>query len=155
MNSKLVYGLLSFVITFLLVGVIILTTNIMGDGDTEDTADTSSDSETTEDVVQEETESDDESTEEASTSDAEDHALVRNGCTGCHAVGSIGLDGATTGPDLSNAYSTVESKHGKPIDEYLQEPTSAVMSSVIGGNPLSEEELEAVLTALQEADEAE
>lgn len=147
MNIKLVYGLLSFVIAFLLVGVIILTTNILSDGSDEDTQVT--DNEVTEDVEEaEETED----AEQASTADAENNALVRNGCTACHAVSALDIDGANTGPDLSNAFSTVESKHGKPIEEYLQEPTSAVMSTVIEGNPLSDEDLEAVLNALEEAD---
>ena len=147
MNVKLVYGLLSFVIAFLLVGVIILTTNMYSDGNEADT-------QVTDEEVSEEVDETEEETEQASTSDADNNALVRNGCTACHAVGSIDIDGANTGPDLSNAFSTVEAKHGKPIDEYLQEPTSAVMSTVIEGDPLSEEDLEAVLNALEEADAA-
>ena len=148
MNGKLIYGLLSFVIAFLLVGVIILTTNILSDGSDEDTqvADT--------DVSEEVDETEEAEEEQASTADAENNALVRNGCTACHAVSAIDIEGANTGPDLSNAFSSVEAKHGKPIEEYLQEPTSAVMSTVIGDNPLSDEELEAVLNALEEAEAA-
>ncbi len=148
MNVKLVYGLLSFVIAFLLVGVIILTTNILSDGSDEDTqvADT--------DVSEEVDETEEAEEEQASTADAENNALVRNSCTACHAVSALDIDGANTGPDLSNAFSSVEAKHGKPIEEYLQEPTSAVMSTVIGDNPLSDEELEAVLNALEEAEAA-
>ena len=149
MNVKLVYGLLSFVIAFLLVGVIILTTNILSDGSDEDTQVTDTD-------VSEEADETEEGAEEqqASTADAENNALVRNGCTACHAVSAIDIEGANTGPDLSNAFSSVEAKHGKPMDEFLQEPTSAVMSTVIADNPLSEEELEAVLNALEEAEAA-
>lgn len=148
MNGKLIYGLLSFVIAFLLVGVIILTTNILSDGSDEDTqvADT--------DVSEEVDETEEAEEEQASTADAENNALVRNGCTACHAVSAIDIEGANTGPDLSNAFSSVEAKHGKPIEEYLQEPTSAVMSTVIGDNPLSDEDLEAVLNALEEAEAA-
>lgn len=148
MNVKLVYGLLSFVIAFLLVGVIILTTNILSDGSDQDTqvADT--------DVSEDADETEEAEEEQASTADAENNALVRNGCTACHAVNALDIEGANTGPDLSNAFSSVEAKHGKPIEEYLQEPTSAVMSTVIGDNPLSDEDLEAVLNALEEADSA-
>lgn len=148
MNVKLVYGLLSFVIAFLLVGVIILTTNIMSDGSDEDTQVTDTD------VSEEVDETEEAEEEQASTADAENNALVRNSCTACHAVSAIDIEGANTGPDLSNAFSSVEAKHGKPIEEYLQEPTSAVMSTVIGDNPLSDEELEAVLNALEEAEAA-
>lgn len=148
MNVKLVYGLLSFVIAFLLVGVIILTTNILSDGSDEDTQVTDTD------VSEEVDETEEAEEEQASTADAENNALVRNSCTACHAVSAIDIEGANTGPDLSNAFSSVEAKHGKPIEEYLQEPTSAVMSTVIGDNPLSDEELEAVLNALEEAEAA-
>ena len=148
MNGKLIYGLLSFVIAFLLVGVIILTTNILSDGSDEDTQVTDTD------VSEEVDETEEAEEEQASTADAENNALVRNGCTACHAVSAIDIEGANTGPDLSNAFSSVEAKHGKPIEEYLQEPTSAVMSTVIGDNPLSDEELEAVLNALEEAEAA-
>src|SRR5699024_11461631 len=82
----------------------------------------------------------DTSTEADVTLDADTEALSRNNCLSCHAVEAAGLDGGTTGPDLSNAYEEVEGKHGKPIDEFLQEPTSAVMSTVIEDNPLRSEE---------------
>ena len=150
MNVKLVYGLLSFVISFLLVGVLILALDPFADN-----GDSDADTDTSEEVV--ETDEDEEAveeTEEASVTDGDSNALVRNNCTSCHAVSSLDIDGAVTGPDLSNAFSTVEGKHGKPLDEFMVEPTSAVMSTVIAGAPLSDEELEAVLNALEEADAA-
>lgn len=150
MNTKIIFGLLSFIISFLLVGVLMLTIDpfsASNDTDTEET-NTTQETDDNEEVVEEESE-----TEEASTSDG-DNALVRNNCTACHAVSSLNIDGANTGPDLSNAFSSVEGKHGKPIEEFLVEPTSAVMSTVIADSPLSDEELEAVVNALEEADEA-
>ncbi len=77
----------------------------------------------------------------------------KRGCLACHSVSSLNLEGGATGPDLSDAYTTVEGKHGKPIGEFLKEPTSAVMSGVIGGQPLTEEEHAAVLEALKAASE--
>ncbi|MFV8827720.1 c-type cytochrome [Alkalihalobacterium sp. APHAB7] len=74
-------------------------------------------------------------------------------CLTCHAVSGLGLDGGVTGPDLTNSYLNVEGKHGKPLDEYLKEPTSAVMSSVVSGNPMSDEEIEAIVAILKEASE--
>ncbi len=83
----------------------------------------------------------------------EANILNSKGCLGCHAVDKLGLKGGATGPDLSKAFTEVEGKHGKPIDEFLKEPTSAVMSSVIGGSPLTDEERTQVLDMLKQASE--
>jgi cytochrome c551/c552 len=93
-----------------------------------------------------------EAKEETTTVDA-NNILNSKGCLGCHAVDSLGLDGGATGPDLSKAFTDVEGKHGKPIDEFLKEPTSAVMSSVISGSPLTDEERTQVLDMLKQASE--
>ncbi|MEH7180756.1 cytochrome C [Neobacillus vireti] len=105
-----------------------------------------------------------EATEEPATTDdqkkepetvAVDEANILNskGCLGCHAVDKLGLDGGATGPDLSKAFTEVEGKHGKSIDDFLKEPTSAVMSSVIGGNPLTDDERTQILDMLKQASE--
>ncbi|MFS0774611.1 cytochrome C [Neobacillus sp. 3P2-tot-E-2] len=83
----------------------------------------------------------------------EENILNSKGCLGCHAVDALGLEGGATGPDLSKAFTDVEGKHGKPIEEFLKEPTSAVMSGVIGGNPLTDEERTQVLDMLKQASE--
>lgn len=75
------------------------------------------------------------------------------GCLACHAVEKLGLQGGATGPDLSKAFVNVEGKHGKPIDEFLKEPTSAVMSTVIGGSPLTDDERAKIVEALKIASE--
>lgn len=82
-----------------------------------------------------------------------DNILQAKGCLGCHAVSDLNLDGGATGPDLSQAFNNVEDKHGKPLAEFLKEPTSAVMSSVIGGNPLTDEEINQIIEALKKAAE--
>ena len=82
-----------------------------------------------------------------------DNILSSKGCLGCHAVESLGLQGGATGPDLSKAFENVEGKHGKAIDEFLKEPTSAVMSGVISGSPLSDEERQQVVDMLKTASE--
>ncbi|WP_423410830.1 cytochrome C [Heyndrickxia sp. MSNUG] len=87
----------------------------------------------------------------AETVSADDSILKSKGCLGCHSVSALNLKGGATGPDLSKAFENVEGKHGKPINEFLKEPTSAVMSGVIGGNPLSEEEIAEVVKLLEEA----
>ncbi|MEH7113630.1 cytochrome C [Neobacillus niacini] len=83
----------------------------------------------------------------------EANILNSKGCLGCHAVDKLGLKGGATGPDLSKAFTEVEGKHGKSLDEFLKEPTSAVMSSVISGSPLTDEERTQVLDMLKQASE--
>lgn len=84
---------------------------------------------------------------------SDDNILQAKGCLGCHAVSGLNLEGGATGPDLSQAFNNVEDKHGKPLAEFLKEPTSAVMSSVIGGNPLTDEEISKIIEELQKAAE--
>ncbi|MBY0097483.1 c-type cytochrome [Mesobacillus maritimus] len=86
-----------------------------------------------------------------SVTSANSEILNTKGCLSCHSVSSLNLEGGATGPDLSKAFTEVEGKHGKPLNEFLKEPTSAVMSTVIGGNPLTDEEIQQVVDALQEA----
>lgn len=93
-----------------------------------------------------------EPTETVSAS-GEESILQSKGCIGCHAIEGLGLQGGATGPDLSQAYNNVEGKHGKPLNEFLKEPTSAVMSSVIGGNPLTDDEINLIVEELKKASE--
>lgn len=92
-------------------------------------------------------------TETTSASAGEENILQSKGCLGCHSVEALNLKGGATGPDLSGAFKNVEGKHGKPVNEFLKEPTSAVMSGVIGGNPLTDEEINQVVEILKEASE--
>jgi len=91
---------------------------------------------------------------EQTASGGEENILQTKGCLGCHSVESLNLKGGATGPDLSQAFNNVEGKHGKPVAEFLKEPTSAVMSGVIGGNPLTDEEISSVVKVLEEASKA-
>nr|WP_263324094.1 cytochrome C [Neobacillus sp. Marseille-Q6967] len=134
---------LGFGLGYLVFGV------MMGDSDKPEAAQTTT-------VETEETETAEEAKEETPQQAAsvdENNILNTKGCLGCHAVESLGLQGGATGPDLSKAFENVEGKHGKSINEFLKEPTSAVMSSVIDGNPLTDEERQQVLDLLQQASE--
>jgi cytochrome c551/c552 len=107
-------------------------------------------------TVQKETTASKETTtakEVASTGTQEGNILKQKGCLSCHSVSKLNLQGGTTGPDLSNAYKEVEGKHGKPIEEFLKAPTSAVMSGVIKSNPLTDEERAAIIKVLKTASE--
>jgi cytochrome c551/c552 len=83
----------------------------------------------------------------------EDNILNKKGCLGCHSVEALNIQGGAVGPDLSQSFANVEGKHGKSIDEFLKEPTSAVMSGVIADNPLTDEERTQVLDLLKQASE--
>lgn len=101
--------------------------------------------------------------DEAETEDAEEEgevtvpddalSLSRNGCLSCHSVDSLGIAAGNIGPDLTIAYSGVEGKHGKELDAFLQEPTSAVMATVLADNPLDDDEREQIVEVLKKASE--
>lgn len=94
-----------------------------------------------------------EKTEPAETASAETEIFTQKGCLGCHSISALNLSGGATGPDLSQAFNNVEGKHGKPVNEFLKQPTSAVMSGVIGGNPLTDEEISKITELLKQASE--
>ncbi|MDL2343042.1 hypothetical protein QOL99_02640 [Deinococcus sp. MIMF12] len=79
--------------------------------------------------------------------------FAAKGCVGCHSVNALDVSGGSTGPDLSQAFVNVPDKHGKELGDFLKEPTSAVMSSVISASPLSDEERETIVNALRVASE--
>lgn len=87
------------------------------------------------------------------TASAEGEIFVQRGCNACHAVSALGVQGGATGPDLSQAFVNVKDKHGVAIDEFLKKPTTAVMAGVLGGKPLTDDELNAILAALKTASE--
>ncbi|MEO2075699.1 MAG: cytochrome C [Bacillus sp. (in: firmicutes)] len=92
--------------------------------------------------------------ETTSASASEDNILNKKGCLACHSVEALNIKAGAVGPDLSKAFVNVEGKHGKPIEEFLKQPTSAVMSGVISKNPLTDDERKQVLDLLKQASEA-
>lgn len=101
--------------------------------------------------VEEKESSTDAAKEEETATAGEASIFQTKGCLGCHAVSGLNLTGSATGPDLSQAFNNVKDKHGKPIEEFLKEPTSAVMASVIGGSPLTDEEINEIVGLLEQA----
>lgn len=83
----------------------------------------------------------------------EGEIFTKRGCTGCHSISALGIKAGQVGPDLSKAYVQVADKHGMPIEEFLKKPNSAVMSSVLGSKPLTDDERAQVLAALKAASE--
>lgn len=140
--SFVICALLGFGLGYLVFGV------IMGDSDQQPQV---AQTETKEPATANEASTD---SKEATTVTAnEDNILNKKGCLGCHSVEALNIKGGAVGPDLSQAFANVEGKHGKPIEEFLKAPTSAVMSGVIGKNPLTDEERTQVLELLKQASE--
>lgn len=84
----------------------------------------------------------------------QDNIIVKRGCIQCHSVASLNIKGGQVGPDLSNAYNDVQSSRGLPIEQFLTKPNSAVMSGVLGGKPLTDDQRQQVLDLLKKASEA-
>lgn len=145
-------------ILFALIGLGIgyLAFDVIGGNDSDVSVASSSENEaeTTTEANKEETNKDEAEATETVSATSEESILQSKGCIGCHAVSGLNLQGGATGPDLSQAYTNVEGKHGKPIDEFLKEPTSAVMSTVIGGSPLTDDEITQIVEELKKASEA-
>jgi cytochrome c551/c552 len=89
----------------------------------------------------------------ATTAVDQDNILSKRGCLSCHSVSALSLNGGQVGPDLSHAYVEVESKHNMPIEEFLKKPNSAVMTGVLGSNPLTDDQRKQVLDILKKASE--
>ncbi|HLS23224.1 MAG TPA: cytochrome C [Pseudogracilibacillus sp.] len=103
---------------------------------------------------QAETETTEESAEDlASMVPDEAMVLSRNGCLSCHSVESIGAPGGDIGPDLSRSFPEMKEKHGKELNDFLIEPTSAVMATIIADKPLKDDEREQIVAILKEASE--
>ena len=144
--SFVICALVGFGLGYLVFGV------IMGKSSTGETATSMSEPVQTENATNDKGAA---SQETATTTPADqDNILSKKGCLGCHSVGALNLKGGQIGPDLSNAFNEVADKHGMPIEEFLKKPNSAVMSGVIGSNPLSADEEKQVLDFLKQASES-
>jgi len=143
-------AIISFVISALLgfgLGYLVFDV-IMGDSDKQPQVAQTETNDTAAAKEEESTES-----KEETVAANEDNILNKKGCLGCHSVEALNIQGGAVGPDLSQSFANVEGKHGKSIDEFLKEPTSAVMSGVIAKSPLTDEERTQVLDLLKQASE--
>ena len=86
--------------------------------------------------------------------------FVRKGCPQCHSISALGVKSpAEIGPDLSFAYSDVQSRFNVKLEEFLKNPTGTmqvVLSSQIKLSPEERDSVIHILTELHEdADDAE
>ncbi|NDI33905.1 c-type cytochrome [Chengkuizengella sediminis] len=115
-----------------------------------DTGDQTATPPNNEEQIATETENNEENVETVSNLPGEE-LFVANSCLNCHSISKLGIEGGVTGPDLSDAYKNVEDKHGKKLEDFLKEPTSAVMSGVISGNPLTDDDRLKIVEMLKKA----
>jgi cytochrome c551/c552 len=141
--SFVIFALLGFGLGYLVFGV------IMGDSSKQPQV---AQTETNDEATTKEENTDAKAS--ATSSANEENILNQKGCLGCHSVDALNIKGGAVGPDLSQAFVNVEGKHGKPIEEFLKQPTSAVMSGVISKSPLTDDERKQVLELLKQASEA-
>ena len=80
--------------------------------------------------------------------------FVQKGCPQCHSISALGVKSpAEVGPDLTYAYSDVQSRFNMKLEEFLENPTGTmqvVLSSLI---KLSPEERDSVLHILKQLHE--
>ena len=89
--------------------------------------------------------------------------FVQKGCPQCHSISALGVKSpAELGPDLTFAYTDVQSRFNMKLDEFLKNPTGTmqvVLSSQIKLSPAERDSVIHILTELHEdaedADEVE
>lgn len=143
-------------ILFLVIGLVIgfgATSIFTGNNGGQDQASSTNEAKATQ--SNNENEQDSKSGEEAqeSTIPAEYDIIANKGCIQCHSIDALNIDEGKVGPDLSHIYTEIGDKRGTTLDKFLTQPTTAVMSSVISGNPLTDKERQQIITVLKKASE--
>ena len=78
--------------------------------------------------------------------------FVKNNCFICHSVSSFGIKSASQiGPDLSDAVTDVQSRFGRPLDEFLMEPTGTMSVVLATQIPLTTEQRKQAIELLKVA----
>jgi hypothetical protein len=105
----------------------------------------------------------DASTPATQSTDPRAALFVRKGCPQCHSISALGVKSpAELGPDLTFAYTDVQSRFNMKLEEFLKNPTGTmqvVLSSQIKLSPAERDSVIHILTELHEdaedADEVE
>ena len=75
---------------------------------------------------------------------------MEKGCPQCHAISALGVKSATeVGPDLTLAYSDVQSRFSEPLEEFLPNPTGTMQMVLSQMIKLSPEERDSVIHILK------
>ena len=80
--------------------------------------------------------------------------FVRKGCPQCHSISALGVKSpAEVGPDLTYAYSDVQSRFNMKLEEFLKNPTGTMQIVLSSQIKLSPEERDSVLHILKQLHE--
>ena len=80
--------------------------------------------------------------------------FVRKGCPQCHSISALGVKSpAEIGPDLTIAYTDVQSRFGVELEEFLKNPTGTMQVVLSSQIKLSPEERDSVIHILKELHE--
>jgi cytochrome c2 len=80
--------------------------------------------------------------------------FIEKGCPQCHSISALGVKSpAETGPDLTYAYSDVQSRFNMKLEEFLHNPTGTMQVVLSSQIQLSPEERDSVIHILKELHE--
>ena len=80
--------------------------------------------------------------------------FVRKGCPQCHTISALGVKSpAEIGPDLTFAYSDVQSRFNMTLEEFLKNPTGTMQVVLSSQIKLSPEERDSVIHIFKELHE--
>ena len=93
----------------------------------------------------------DASTPATQSTDPRAALFVRKGCPQCHSISALGVKSpAELGPDLTFAYTDVQSRFNMKLDEFLKNPTGTMQVVLSSQIKLSPEERDSVIHILTE-----
>lgn len=72
-------------------------------------------------------------------------------CATCHHISDINVTGGSVGPDLSNILGTAFSGNATKLNQFLASPTTPTMRATWSGNPLTDQEVTALVDLLKYA----
>lgn len=80
--------------------------------------------------------------------------FVQKGCPQCHSISALGVKSPTElGPDLTYAYSDVQSRFNMKLEEFLENPTGTMQVVLSSQIKLSPEERDSVIHILKQLHE--
>ena len=90
----------------------------------------------------------------AAASDPRAGIFLEKGCPQCHTISALGIKSpAEIGPDLTFAYSDVQSRFSMKLEEFLHNPTGTMQMVLSSQIKLSPEERDSVIHILKELQE--
>ena len=80
--------------------------------------------------------------------------FVQKGCPQCHSISALGVKSpAEIGPDLTLAYTDVQSRFNMKLDEFLKNPTGTMQMVLSSQIKLTPEERDSIIEILEDLHE--